>query len=719
MRMATGRRTRWIATGGATAAVAIGIWAAVAWATPTPTAPSPTNAAPVITWGDDAAAPSSYDVARGSGPCDSSPAFGTAQPATSPFTDSPRPPDGTYCYLVTGHGYATGPVDSGAMTQVVVDATPPTVTISSPTATVVGGVVSIAASSSEPGAVNVSTSPATTISPTAWDTTAISDGTYTITASSTDAAGNPGSAQRVVTVDNHPPGAFSASGPTTVAGGPQIFWTPAPDLTSVTYRIQRNGPGGPVQFDGVTSGWTDPSQPLALGTYTYTVEAVDVLGHVTQATGSPLTIVVTAPSATAPQSVSAVSPTNTTPHLVWQRPVTFAVTGWQVFRDNAMVTTLDASALSFDDVGVPGQGLHSYVVRAMSGASLGDASAPVSVVYDTLPPALAAPSGTANPDGSVSVSWLPATDPSPGAGLSGYVVRRGGQTSPPESTTAGTAVCTVTTTATGCVDRAVTSGSIYGYSVFAIDGAGNQTHQSVSVRAVDSIAPDPVTGFKASVGPTNVHLVWDAPARQGNDADLAGYRLIKLGAGIKRPTNPRDGSEVCPGLGFRDTDCFIQNLTTGKPVTFAIYAEDAVPNLSAPTLLTVTPNATDHKKPGLPKKVRLKRVGAKITMTWVSPKDRDLSKFRVTLYNNGPASRPSKGKAIITGRVLRATFALKAGQIVYVNLFAIDLSGNWSRVTRLIVMPDRLGGATTHKHKKIAKKKTTGAKTPPKKPKKS
>jgi hypothetical protein len=455
------------------------------------------------------------------------------------------------------------------------------------------------------------------------------------------------------------------------------------------------------------------------------VQAVDQVGHVTSA--AALTIVVTAPSATAPQSVSAVSPTNTTPHLVWQRPITFAVTGWEVFRDNpntAPVATLGPSALSFDDVGVPGQGLHSYVVRAMSGASPGDASAPVSVVYDTLPPALAAPSGTANPDGSVSISWLPATDPSPGAGLSGYVVRRGGQTSPPDSTTAGTAVCTLPTTATGCVDRAATSGSIYGYSVFAIDGAGNQTHQTVSVRAVDSTAPDPVTGFKASVGPTNVHLVWDSPARQGNDADLAGYRLIKLGAGIRRPTNPKDGTEVCPGLGFRDNDCFVQNLVTGQKVTFAIYAEDAVPNLSAPTLLTVTPNATDHKKPGLPTKVRLKRVGAKITMTWISPKDRDLSKFRVTLYNNGPAQRPSRGKAIITGRVLRATFALTAGQVVYVNLFAIDLSGNWSRVTRLIVMPDRLFAPKSKhkkvgKHTKVTKKKHTGAKTPPKKPKKS
>ncbi len=70
--------------------------------------------------------------------------------------------------------------------------------------------------------------------------------------------------------------------------------------------------------------------------------------------------------------------------------------------------------------------------------------------------------------------------------------------------------------------------------------------------------------------------------------------------------------------------------------------------------------------------------------------------------------------------MLHASFKLKAGQVVYVNLFAIDLSGNFSRVTRLIVMPDKLVEPKS-KHKKVAKKKVaakkkaSGTKTPPKK----
>ncbi len=643
MRMAT-RRRRWIVTSAATVAVAIGVWVAVALAAPTPSAPSPTDAAPVISWSDDdpgGAPAGGYDVERASGGCGGSPSFDKAFTAVpSPFTDSPRPPDGPYCYRVIGHGY---PGDLVADVSVVVDTTAP--------------------------------------------------------------------------------GPFTASAPATVAGGPQIFWTDAADPNLAQYQILRDGPGGHAEFDGVSDGWTDPTVSLAPGMYRYTVQAVDLLGHTTSATNAttrtlvPLTVVVTKSSDSAPQSVAAASPTHATPHITWQRPITFAVTGWQIYRDNALVATLDASALSFDDVGVPAQGLHSYVIRATNGSMSGDASAPVSVVYDTMAPSLSTPTGTANPDGSVSIAWEPASDPSPGAGLSTYIVRRGSPTAPPASATAGTDVCTVTTAATGCIDPHTESGASYGYSIFAIDGAGNQSRQTLTVRALDTVAPDPVAGFNGTVGPTSVHLTWDAPALQGNDADLAGYRIIRLGAGIKQPANPRDGTEVCPGLGFRDNDCFVQNLTTGQPVTFAIYAEDEVPNLSAPTLVTVTPNSSDHKKPGLPTNVRIKRAGAKITMSWVSPKDRDLSKFRVTLYDNGPAQRPSRGKAIVTGRVLHASFALRAGQVVYANVFAIDLSGNFSRVTRLIVMPDRLVQPRS-KHK-LVKKKAKSRTPPPKKAKKS
>ena len=115
--------------------------------------------------------------------------------------------------------------------------------------------------------------------------------------------------------------------------------------------------------------------------------------------------------------------------------------------------------------------------------------------------------------------------------------------------------------------------------------------------------------------------------------------------------------------------------------------------------------------------MRLTHQGLTYKLTWVSPRDVDLSKFRVTLYNKGPAPRPSKGKAVVTGRVLHATFTLRPGQIVYVNLFALDVSGNFSRVTKLIVAPGKIVAKSKHKvaKKKARSTKKPAGKTPPKK----
>ena len=403
MRMAT-RRRRWCVTGGATAAVAIGVWAAVALAAPTLTAPSLTNNPTVsLSWSDDGTPDaSSYSLTRTAGACPQSGTVATLLSGSAATSTTDTPGDGAWCYQVTG---LYGGVASSNSAPVRVDTAAPTVTIAAPTATFVGGVVPISVMSSEPGTTAVSTTPATpatALTPTAWTTTAVNDGLYTLNASVTDAAGNVGTATpRAVTVDNSPPTAFAARAAPSFPGSPQIFWDPSFDASGVTYRIVRNNGTADTVINGpgIVSGWTDtPSPPI--GSYTYTVQAVDALGHVTSS--NALAVRVTSPSVTTVQNVTATSPTNTTPHISWQPPVSFFVTGYQVLRDGVVVKELDASARSFDDAPLPAQGLHSYVVRAESGADFGDASAPISVVLDTLPPALSQPTATANPDGSVS-----------------------------------------------------------------------------------------------------------------------------------------------------------------------------------------------------------------------------------------------------------------------------------------------------------------------------
>ena len=724
--MAAGRK-RWFAIGGATAAVAIGALGAVALGAPTnPVSLPPTNSAPQITWGEDdvGAGPFTYDVDRASLPCATAgdPDFGTPVVGTSsPFVDSPRPPDGIYCYRVTGRGYAGG--DVGARTQVLVDATPPAVHISTPVAGLVRGTIQITASAPDAGSglQSLALSVDSVIQPTqsnslTWNTAVLGgDGAHTVRAHAVDMLGHAADDTVVVTVDNAPPAAPVVTPlQSPVAGSPTLSWQPAQNVTYTVRRTSSTGPG-PRTFSGtVTPNWTDPDT-LTPGTYTYVVTATDPAGNPSDS--QPVSAIVIPPSLTAPRSLSANSPTNSVPHLTWQPPVTFAVTSWQIYRDGALLQPIpDASAGSFDD-GTAAQGSHTYTVQALSGGTPGDMSSPVAVTYDTVAPALASATATANPSGSVSINWPVADDPTPGSGISSYVVRRG--TSAPGDASGGTGICNVTPADTDCVDSTAKSGTSYGYAVFAVDAAGNKARREATVKAVDSQSPDAVANFKVvSFDRTYARLGWTVPALKGADADVTGYRVIKLRRGAKTPLSPNDGTVVCNNDDTRDNICDATGLTTGQKVTFAVYALDEVPNYSSPALISIVPHSVDKKPPHKPTKVRLTRDGLTYTLKWVSPRDRDLSKFRVTLYDKNPAPNPAKGKVVGQGRVLHATFTLKPGKRTYITLFALDVVGNFSKVSKLIVAPGTAVVPKSKKKKPVANKtvKKPVVKKPAKKP---
>ncbi len=199
-------------------------------------------------------------------------------------------------------------------------------------------------------------------------------------------------------------------------------------------RTSASGPGRSAVPQRVTPPLDRSGNPLPLGTYTYTVTAMDVPSE-HPATSQPVSVIVVPRQRhSAPLGSAAGSPTNAVPHLTWQPPVTFAVTSWQIYprRRRCLPTLADPATTSFDDTGVAAQGPHSYTVRAMSGGTAGDAVEPGLRRLRHGRRRRSRPlTATPNPDGSVALSWPDATDPAPGSGLSNYVVRRGGQTSPP------------------------------------------------------------------------------------------------------------------------------------------------------------------------------------------------------------------------------------------------------------------------------------------------
>ena len=78
---------------------------------------------------------------------------------------------------------------------------------------------------------------------------------------------------------------------------------------------------------------------------------------------------------------------------------------------------------------------------------------------------------------------------------------------------------------------------------------------------------------------------------------FAGYRVIMLRNGAKAPANENDGTVVCRNDDPKDNICDALRLTTGKKVTFAVYAQDEVPNYSPPALVSVVPRVGRQAAP--------------------------------------------------------------------------------------------------------------------------
>ena len=104
-------------------------------------------------------------------------------------------------------------------------------------------------------------------------------------------------------------------------------------------------------------------------------------------------------------------------------------------------------------------------------------------VPDTNPPAMVSALDLLDrADTSVELGWANPVDPD----LAGVVVRRAEGSTPPASSTDGTSVPPATPTATTVRDSGLTGGTVYSYSVFTVDAAGNvsTTPSTVVANAV-------------------------------------------------------------------------------------------------------------------------------------------------------------------------------------------------------------------------------------------
>ncbi|WP_411284127.1 putative Ig domain-containing protein [Lapillicoccus sp.] len=257
-----------------------------------------------------------------------------------------------------------------------------------------------------------------TVAGTTFADSGLTAGTYGYTVTAVDAAGNVSGASNSasVTVASAPPPPADTTAPTVPANLTAVLsgttanlsWTASTDNIAVTgYKITRNGV---FHTDALNTFYNGTG--LAVGTYTYTVAAVDGAGNVSGSSNSAsVTVPPPPPTDTSAPTVPANLTTTvvgTTISLGWAISADdTAVTGYRVTRNGAVLgTTIDTTFLNSGLA----PGTYTYTVMAFDGA--GNISAASSGVSATV----AAPA----PLGFVTPSRLP--DATVGQAYLGYIV---------------------------------------------------------------------------------------------------------------------------------------------------------------------------------------------------------------------------------------------------------------------------------------------------------
>ncbi len=288
-----------------------------------------------------------------------------------------------------------------------------------------------------------------------------------------------------------------------------IAWTASTDDVAVTgYKVYR---GGTLLGTTTTTSYNDTGL-IPVTQYDYTIKAYDAAAN-DSAASTTLSITTaydtTAPSIPANLQSSAI--TDTTISLSWSVATdNVAVTGYDLYRGNAIITT--TTGTNFTDTGLGVNTSYTYRIRAHDGSNNNSAqSSPVTIstIPDTVPPAT--PAGLASPTStttSIDLTWNAAIDDaSPPSAISYNLYRNG--------------VLLVTQSGTGYSDTGLRYNTSYQYSVSATDAAVNESPKSAVLDAVtlaDTTAP-----VVAITGPSNgqsLQLTFAINATASDDLDL-------------------------------------------------------------------------------------------------------------------------------------------------------------------------------------------------------
>jgi fibronectin type 3 domain-containing protein len=439
-----------------------------------------------------------------------------------------------------------------------------------------------------------------TIGPaTSYSDTAVPAGDHAYEVRAVDGAGNrsdPSNTANVTVPDTQKPTPPENLKATAVGSSKvDLTWQGSTDDVGVTgYDVYRNG--ALLESIGPATAYSDTS--VTPGPYSYELYARDAAGNVSDASNDA-SVTVEPPDTekpTAPGNLSAASHGSFKADLAWQASSdNKAVTSYDIYRDGALLTSIDPATEYSDASVVPG-GTYVYEVHALD-AALNDSGPsntatvtidPLDTQKPTAPQNLTAVlSGTSR----VDLSWQASTD---NVGVAGYNVFRNGSL-------VGTPGATTTYS-----DGPRPAGN-YHYEVRALDAAGNESDSSntATITVPDSQKPTAPGNLTATAVATDqIDLSWQGST---DDVGVTGYKVYR-------------GTTEIASVGTGATSYSDSGLAPGTH-SYTVTAVDAAGNVSDPSN-AASATLADSQKPTAPQNLTANLNGTtRVDLAWQTSSD--------------------------------------------------------------------------------------------------
>ena len=493
-----------------------------------------------------------------------------------------------------------------------------------------------------------------------WDTSVAPLTTYTYTIAAIDYYTNRSALSSAVTVstpackDTNAPAVPSALAASQLACNRcTLSWNPSTDNAGgvgvKAYQLYRNGTFYRLIEAPATS--TLETGLVARTTTKYLIKALDWANN--QSAGSPVVTVTTPPC---PETTAPSTPGNFSAstrqcdrvQLSWS-PSTdtggSGLTGYQIYRNNALVLQVPASITNTWDTSVQPLTTYSYTIAAVdyyTNRSAQSSAVTVSTPACTDTNAPAIPGGLAIAQKTCqgyTFSWNPVTDSAGGVGLKGYQIYRD-----------GIFYQFVAAPATSLVETGLVSGITHKYLLKAIDWANNQSGGSTQIWATawcDTAAPTvPAAPAATALACDLIRLSWQ-PSTDTGDSTLRGYRIYRNGVFLTQVLAP---STTLTNSGLAATTTY----------TYRISAVDRAGNESAQsTAVSATTGTCSGSSPT-------------VTLAWDANPEPDVAGYIIYSREMGGTYTPA---LTVTNGTTATLTDLRRGTTYFFVATAYNISG--------------------------------------------